>query len=94
MAARTPVGATTTQLALRWILDQPGVSTVIPGARNAAQAASNAAAAACEPLSSDVLAQLRDIYDGSVQEKIAGLLGSGAFNLGTPDTCGGRDRVA
>ena len=33
------------QFALRWILDQPGVTVVIPGARNPDQAAANAAAA-------------------------------------------------
>ena len=38
VAALTPAGATTAQLALRWIIDQPGVSVVIPGARSAAQA--------------------------------------------------------
>ncbi len=35
-----PEGATMAQFALRWILDQPGVSVVIPGARNADQARS------------------------------------------------------
>ena len=38
-------GVSTAQLALRWILYQPGVSTVIPGARNAAHVMGNAAAA-------------------------------------------------
>ena len=45
VAALTPDGATTAQLALRWVVDQPGVSVVIPGARNADQARANAAAA-------------------------------------------------
>src|SRR5688572_20119795 len=45
-----PPGATTAQFALRWILDQPGVSVVIPGARNGAQARGNAAAAGLAPL--------------------------------------------
>jgi aryl-alcohol dehydrogenase-like predicted oxidoreductase len=45
-----PEGATMAQLALRWILDHPGVSTVIPGARNPEQAHANAAAAELEPL--------------------------------------------
>ena len=37
LAPAVPEGATTAQFALRWILDQPGVTTVIPGARNRAQ---------------------------------------------------------
>ena len=45
IALFTPQGATTAQLALRWIIDQPGVSTVIPGARTGEQAKANAAAA-------------------------------------------------
>jgi aryl-alcohol dehydrogenase-like predicted oxidoreductase len=60
----------TAQLALRWILDQPGVSTVIPGARNASQVKGNAAAADLESLSADVLDALRDIYDGEIREHV------------------------
>jgi aryl-alcohol dehydrogenase-like predicted oxidoreductase len=44
LAAASP-GPTLAQVALRWIIDQPGVSVVIPGARNPGQAAANAAAA-------------------------------------------------
>ena len=64
------VGIPTARLALRWILDQPGVSTVIPGARNAAQAKGNAAAAELEPLSADVLDSLRAIYDREIREHV------------------------
>jgi aryl-alcohol dehydrogenase-like predicted oxidoreductase len=70
IALFTPQGATTAQLALRWIVDQPGVSTVIPGARNAEQAAANAAAADLPALSEDVLRVLRDIYDDSIREHV------------------------
>ena len=38
-------------LALRWIIDQPGVTSVIPGARNVEQARANAAAAGLPPVS-------------------------------------------
>jgi aryl-alcohol dehydrogenase-like predicted oxidoreductase len=69
VAAHTK-GATTAQLALRWILDQPGVSTVIPGARNASQVKSNAAAAEIEPLSGEVLDALRAIYDAEIREHV------------------------
>jgi aryl-alcohol dehydrogenase-like predicted oxidoreductase len=70
IALFTPQGATTAQLALRWIVDQPGVSTVIPGARNAEQAKANAAAADLPALSEDVLRALRDIYDDSIREHV------------------------
>jgi aryl-alcohol dehydrogenase-like predicted oxidoreductase len=58
------------QVALRWILDQPGVSTVIPGARNAAQVHGNVAAATLDPLGDDVLDGLRDIYDEGIREHV------------------------
>ena len=45
VAAFTPAGATNAQLALRWVIDQPGVSVVIPGARSPEQARGNAEAA-------------------------------------------------
>ena len=64
------VGIPTARLALRWILNQPGVSTVIPGARNASQVKGNAAAAELEPLSVDVLDALRAIYDGEIREHV------------------------
>ena len=63
VAALTPEGITTAQLALRWILDQPGVSTVIPGARNAEQARANAAVGSLPPLGDEVAAGLASIYD-------------------------------
>jgi aryl-alcohol dehydrogenase-like predicted oxidoreductase len=56
-------GQTLPQFALRWVIDQPGVSTVIPGARTADQARANAAVAALPPLSADQLAGVRDVYD-------------------------------
>ena len=66
----TPPGALTTQLALRWVIDQPGVSTVIAGARNVEQARANAAAADLAPLGDKLLDQLREVYDGSVREHV------------------------
>ena len=67
VAALTPPGATTAQLALRWIVDQPGVTTVIPGARTPDQARANAAAAGLAPLNPGTLDALRAVYDGSVR---------------------------
>jgi aryl-alcohol dehydrogenase-like predicted oxidoreductase len=54
---------TTAQAALRWVTQQPGVTTVIPGARNPDQARQNAAAAALPPLSEHALSQIEDLYD-------------------------------
>ena len=70
VARFTPEGATTAQLALRWIIDQPGVTTVIPGASRPAQARSNAAAAALAPLDAATLDGLRDVYDERIREHV------------------------
>ncbi|NCD18410.1 MAG: aldo/keto reductase [Actinobacteria bacterium] len=58
-----PEGATPAQVALRWIIDRPGVTTVIPGARNNRQALGNAAAADLPPLGAELDAALEDLYD-------------------------------
>ncbi len=50
------------QLALRWILMSEAVTVAIPGARNAEQAQSNAAAAALPPLDREMMAELATIY--------------------------------
>jgi aryl-alcohol dehydrogenase-like predicted oxidoreductase len=65
-----PEGMTTAQLALRWIVDQPGVSVVIPGARNAAQARANAAAAEAAPLPEEALSGVRDVYDELIRPQV------------------------
>jgi aryl-alcohol dehydrogenase-like predicted oxidoreductase len=65
-----PEGATMAQWALRFVLDQPGVSVVIPGARNPAQARANAAAAAMAPLSADDLAAVRLVYDELIRPSV------------------------
>ncbi|MEU4575769.1 aldo/keto reductase [Nonomuraea sp. ATR24] len=72
LAPLVPEGATTAQFALRWILDQPGVSVVIPGARNPAQAAANAAAAALPPLPESTLRAVRDVYDELIRPQVHG----------------------
>ena len=58
------------QVALRWILDQPGVSTVIPGARNASQVRGNVAAAELDPLTDELLDGLRDVYDEEIRTHV------------------------
>jgi aryl-alcohol dehydrogenase-like predicted oxidoreductase len=63
-------GSTLAQFALRWIIDQPGVSTVIPGARNAEQVAQNVAAADLAPLRAGQLDGVRDVYDRLIREHV------------------------
>lgn len=58
------------QLALRWVVDQPGVSVVIPGARNPDQARSNAEAATLPPLDAEQLAAVRAVYDRHIREHV------------------------
>ena len=58
-----PDGATTAQTALRWILMHEGVTAAIPGAKNPEQARANAAAADLPPLSDEIMAGVRDLYE-------------------------------
>jgi aryl-alcohol dehydrogenase-like predicted oxidoreductase len=69
-AALAPAGATPAQAALRWVIQQPGVSTVIPGARNPAQARQNAAAAGLPPFSDTDLAAIADLYDRRIRAQV------------------------
>jgi aryl-alcohol dehydrogenase-like predicted oxidoreductase len=62
LRALVPEGASLTQLALRWILDHPAVSTVIPGAKTSDQAHANAAASELAPLSESTQAAIATLY--------------------------------
>ena len=66
-AALLPSGVTPAAGALRWIVQQPGVTTVIPGARNAAQAVGNAAAADLDPLPDETVRAIADLYDRRIR---------------------------
>ncbi|WP_127358254.1 aldo/keto reductase [Actinacidiphila soli] len=70
--ALAPDGATAAQTALRWIIQQPGVTSVIPGARSVDQARANAAAAALPALSQATLDAVRDLYDRRVRVQVHG----------------------
>jgi len=63
-------GMTLPQFALRWIVDQPGISTVIPGARSAEQARQNVAAASLPPLRPDQLEGVKEVYDRLIREHV------------------------
>jgi aryl-alcohol dehydrogenase-like predicted oxidoreductase len=65
-----PSGASMAQFALRWILDEPGVTVVIPGARNPEQARGNAAAADLRPLSTEAQTRVTDVYDELIRPQV------------------------
>jgi aryl-alcohol dehydrogenase-like predicted oxidoreductase len=67
-----PPGYTLPQLALRWCLDHPAVTTIIPGARNRAQALANAAASDLRPLPAATHAKLREFFVNEVKPAIRG----------------------
>uniref|UniRef100_A0AAU2W0U1 Aldo/keto reductase n=1 Tax=Streptomyces sp. NBC_00008 TaxID=2903610 RepID=A0AAU2W0U1_9ACTN len=69
-AGLAPQGATPAQTALRWIIQQPGVTSVIPGARSVEQARVNASAAALEPLPATTLDAVRDLYDRRIRAAV------------------------
>jgi aryl-alcohol dehydrogenase-like predicted oxidoreductase len=63
-------GVTLPQFALRWVIDQPGVSTVIPGARSKDQVVQNVAAASLPPLRQEQLDGVVDVYDRLIREHV------------------------
>ena len=65
-----PAGATMAQFALRWVIDQPGVTVVIPGARNPEQARANAAVADLAPLSPEALRAVQETYDELIRPQV------------------------
>ncbi len=65
-----PEGATPAQTALRWLIQQRGVTTVIPGARGPEQARANAAAADLAPLPEATLAAVRVLYDDRIRGQV------------------------
>jgi aryl-alcohol dehydrogenase-like predicted oxidoreductase len=70
IAGLAPAGATTAAFALRWIVDQPGVSVVIPGARTPDQARGNAAAADLAPLTPQQQDGVRQVYDEHIRAHV------------------------
>jgi aryl-alcohol dehydrogenase-like predicted oxidoreductase len=65
-----PPGATMAQLALRWILMFPEVTTAIPGAKNPQQAENNVRAAALPPLSEETMRRVREVYDTYIRAQV------------------------
>jgi aryl-alcohol dehydrogenase-like predicted oxidoreductase len=69
-AALAPEGMTPAQLALRWIIDQPGVTAVIPGARSVDQARANASAGQLHPLNDALQSQIGRLYDDRIRAQV------------------------
>jgi aryl-alcohol dehydrogenase-like predicted oxidoreductase len=60
----------TAAFALRWVIDQPGVTSVIPGARNVAQVRGNVGAADLPPLTDSQLTDLERVYDERIRAHV------------------------
>jgi len=70
LAEALPGDLTPAQAALAWVWQQPGVSTVIPGARNPEQARLNAAAGSAPALGPLFTSEVRDLYDRYFREAV------------------------
>jgi aryl-alcohol dehydrogenase-like predicted oxidoreductase len=69
-AGLLPDGLPAAAAALRWVIDQPGVSTVIPGARTVEQARANAAAAELAPLDAELGRAVAELYDRRIRPDV------------------------
>ena len=65
-----PPGATMAQLALRWILMFPEVTSTIPGAKSPEQAENNVKAAELPPLSDETMQRVREVYDTYIRSQV------------------------
>lgn len=66
LRALVPEGVSMTQFALRWILMFDAVTCAIPGGKNLEQVSSNTAAADLPPLSDEVMAKIKALYDARI----------------------------
>ncbi len=70
LVADLPFMATPAQAALAWLIQQPGVTAEIPGARSVEQAQANAAAGGLPPLGEDFMAAVGDLYDREIRPQV------------------------
>lgn len=68
--ALVPEGMSMAQFALKWILMEEAVGTVIPGAKNVEQAKANAAASALPALPEETMRRLRKLYDARIRAHV------------------------
>jgi len=69
-APLAPAGVSPAQAALAWVWQLPGVTTVIPGARNPGQARSNAAAGRIPPLGAAFNRGVTELYDRHFRDAV------------------------
>jgi aryl-alcohol dehydrogenase-like predicted oxidoreductase len=67
-----PKGMPLSQFAIRWLLDQPAVSTVIAGVTKPAQLVDNVEATKRDPLDPDLVEELADWYERKVRPHVRG----------------------
>jgi aryl-alcohol dehydrogenase-like predicted oxidoreductase len=67
-----PAGMSLADLALRWILDQPAVSTIIAGVTRPDQLKANAAVSRMDPLEPALVEKLKDFYIEKVRPEVRG----------------------
>lgn len=67
-----PAGMSLADLALRWILDQPAVSTIIAGVTRPAQLEANVAASRMDPVPTALVEKLRDFYIDRIRPEVRG----------------------
>lgn len=72
LKAHVPADVGMAAWALRWCLDFPAVTTVIPGARNPQQALANVSAASLPPLGAEAHAKLAAFYANEISAHIRG----------------------
>ncbi len=72
LTARLPPGVELSQWALRWVLDQPQVTTVIAGASRPEQVQSNASASDMPALDAALHQELAEFYRDKVKQHIRG----------------------
>jgi aryl-alcohol dehydrogenase-like predicted oxidoreductase len=70
LVSESGLDLTPAQAAIAWVAQQPGVTTVIPGARNVAQAQANAAAGAAAELPATFLEGVADLYDRWIRAQV------------------------
>jgi aryl-alcohol dehydrogenase-like predicted oxidoreductase len=65
-----PAGMSMAQMAMRWILDYPAVTTIITGASRPGQVTENAAVSDLPPLAPDLHKKLAELYRSKVEKEV------------------------